>query len=436
MTTVPIGQGAYERLAAGTPQVRLENRWLEASPTNLREHVKLLARPGTAPQLTFSQGGFTAQGPMRGQYYFAGLFDDAMFVVCGNTLYRVDLDLTVTPISGVISGTGHPELAWQKGAGFERLFITDGLLLQFYAGTTGANGTLTLAGAPTATPGTFEVGGVFYSWGTGFSNADNGTAAHPFLVNPNRATGGALDPLNQLVLAIMDSGTPGVDYSATIGGPNTLVTAVANGVFAPAATSVKFTAIAPGVGGNSITTTVTAGTALSFGHGTLQNGGVNALEGVTMPNGVAAQALAQVSGFVLVSQANSQQFFWLNPGEVTIDPLNFANKESSPDNIVSMKTVGDQVLMIGEASTENWYATGDLQAPFAPIEGRVYQHGAIEGTPCIVGDAVMLVADDGVAYSIGYLAGGTAPGGVNRISNHGIEERIRRQIRREQGLTP
>jgi hypothetical protein len=163
---------------------------------------------------------------------------------------------------------------------------------------------------------------------------------------------------------------------------------------------------------------------------------VDAIEGVTMPGGVAAQSLAQVSSFVLVSVANSQEFFWIEPGAVVIDPLDFASKESSPDSIVAMRTVGDQALIMGEASAENWYATGDISAPFAPIEGRVYQRGTIEGTPCVVADSVMLVGNDGVAYEIGYQFGTTADWGVHRISNHGIEERIRRQLRREAGLTP
>lgn len=436
MTTIPLGQGAYERLTAGVPEIVLQNRYVESAPTNLREHSMLLSRPATTPQLTFPGGAAAAPdlGPMRGNYYFGGLFDDSLFAVCGETLYRINQDESVIAISGVVNGTGHPELGWMKGAGYEYLFIADGLLVQFYAGTTSAKGTLTLSGA--VTPGTdvFEVGGVYYGFGTGFSGSDNGTSSHPFLINPT-STLGNLDPLNQLVLAITDGGTPGVDYSSTIAGPNTLATAASNGLF-PAATNVVFTAVDPGVGGNSITTTVTGGGALSFSAATLLNGGIDALEGVTMPDGVAAQSLTQVSSYVLVSVANAQQFYWLNPGEVTIDPLDFASKESSPDSIVSMRTTGDQVLIMGEASTENWYATGDLTAPFAPIEGRVYQRGAIEGTPCIVSDSVMLVGDDGVAYEIGYDFGTTADWGVHRISNHGIEERIRRQIRREQGLTP
>lgn len=432
MTTIPLGQGAYERLAAGVPEIVLRNRYVELSPTNLREHSMLLSRPATTPQLTLSPGDFAGFGPMRGNYFFAGLFDDSLFVVCGDTLYRVHQDMTVTPIAGIINGAGHPELAWMKGAGYEYLFITDGLLLQFYAGTTPGKGTLTLTGAVVDGTDVFEVGGVYYGFGTSFSGLDDGSAAHPFIINPTTQAA-VLDPLAQIVLAIMDSGTPGVDYSGTLGGHNTLVSAVSN---EPTTSTVTFSALSVGPDGNSITTTVTGGAALAFGAATLSGGGVDALQGVTMPDGVAASSLSQVSGYVLVSVANTQQFYWLNPGEVVIDALDFANKESSPDDIISMRAVGDQVLVMGEASTENWYATGELAAPFAPIEGRVYQRGAVEGTPCIVADSVLLVGDDGIAYEVGYQYGGTADWGVHRISNHGIEERIRRQLRREQGLTP
>lgn len=431
MTTVPLGLGAYERLAAGVPEIVLQNRWAEQAPTNLREHVMLLSRPGTTPQLAvtaLSQGSFAGLGPMRGNYWFGGLFEDSLFVVCGSNLYRIDQDMTVTHITGTISGTGHPEVAWQKGAGYERLFISDGLLLQFYGGTTAASGTLTLTGAIVNGVDTFEVGGVYYTWGTVFAGSDDGTAAHPFVVAP------LTDALGQLVKAIIASGTPGVDYSATISAPNTLVTAVENG--GPPGTSVTFTARTAGAGGNAITTTVTGGTHLAFGAATLQNGGIDALEGVTLPDGRAVGSLTQVSSYVLFSFADSQEFGWIEPGAIVIDPLNFASKESSPDVITTMRAVGDQALIMGEASAENWYATGDFNAPFAPIEGRVYQRGALPGTACVVSDAVMLIGDDGVAYEIGYRSGGDSDWGVHRISNHGIEERIRRQVRRQAGLTP
>lgn len=437
MTSVPFGQGAYKRLYTGAPEVKLLNRWLEANPANIREGSSIIGRPGTTPTLTFDPGDTWAGqlSPERGNYALSGLFNDSLFVVCGENLYRINTDLSVIAISGVVNGTGHPEVAWQKGAGYERLWIADGLLLQFYSGTTAASGILTLTDTVTDNVDTFEVGGVYYTWGTSFSGSDNGSSANPFVVNPT-TTGSVLDALGQLQLAVMDSGTPGIDYSSTISGPNVLVSAVSNG--GVPGTTLTFTALATGTGGNSITTTVTGGTALSFGASTLQNGGIDALEGCDVPGGLTANSLTQVSGYVLVSISNAQQFYWVNPGEITIDALNFASKESSPDNIQVMRAVGDQVLIMGEKSTENWYATGNSLTPFAPIEGRVYARGATAGTPVVVDDGVFLVGDDGRVYSIGFQAGdNTDVGwGVLRVSNNGIEERVRRQLRREDNLNP
>lgn len=435
MTAVPLGRGAYKRLYSGSPEVQLQNRWLEANPANLREGTSIIARPGTTPIMDLNPGVFSGLGPMRGNYSLSGLFNDSLFVVCGEILYRVNLDMTVTPIAGTISGTGYPEVAWQKGIGFERLWISDGILLQFYAGTTAAHGTITKTGTIVNGTDKFQIGDVFYTWGTTFASTDDGSSAHPFVINPTN-TFGALDPMNQLVLAVMDSGTPSVDYSTTIGGHNTQVRAAADGL--TPATLVTFTALNSGSDGNNLALAIAGGTALTVSGATLTGGGIDSLQGVPMPDGVAPGSLAQVSSFVLVSVANSQQFYFVNPGETTIDPLNFASKESSPDNIQSIRTVGDQVLIIGEKSTENWYSTGSLTAPFAPIEGRVYARGAVTGTAVVIDDGVMLVGDDGRVYSIGFQSGdGTDVGwGVQRISNNGIEERVRRQVRREAGLNP
>jgi hypothetical protein len=420
--------------------VELLNRWLEANPANLREGTSVLARPGTTViQDTLNAGTFTGYGPMRGNYTLNGLFNNNLFVVCGSNLYMLedngDGTITTTPISGVISGTGYPEVAWQAGIGYQRLWISDGQLLQYYEGQSTAFGTLTKVGTIVNGTDTFEVGGVYYTWGTTFSPSDNGSAAHPFVVNPTSVSLG-LAPLDQLVLAITSTGTAGLDYSSTITGPNTLVTAGNNSGVSPA-TSLKISALLAGTGGNSIAFTITGGTALTVsGTGTLANGGLQVLQGCTMPGGVAPNSLTQVSSYVLVSQSQTQKFFWVNPGAVTIDPLDFASKESSPDPIICMRAVGDQVLIMGSRSTENWYATGNLAAPFAPIEGRVYARGVVAGTPVVVNDSIIIVGEDGRVYAIGYQIGDNTDTtwGVNRISNNGVEERIRYQLRREDGL--
>jgi len=431
MTTIPIGRGAYRRDYSGSPEIQLVNRWVESNPTNLREGTAVLSRPGTTVLKTLGVGSWTGLSPIRGVYSLGGLFSDSLFVVSGTNLYRIAKDMTVTLISGVINGTGRPEIAWQKGVGYERLWIADGLLLQYYSGTTYASGILTKTGTIVNGTDKINIGGVYYTFGTVFNAGDAGTSANPFVVNP------LTNPMNQLIKAINGSGVAGTDYSSTLGGGNTYVNATANDTLTPTL-SIKVIADVQGTGGNSIATTIVGGTALSWGATTLQNGGIEALTGCTVPDGQIPLSITQTSSYILFSIANTQKFYWINPGETTVNALNFASKESSPDNIVAMRAIGDQVGIIGDRSFENWYATGNSTTPFAPIEGRVYARGALQGTATVVDQGIFLVGDDGRVYSIGSQSGdGTDAGwGVQRISDNGIEERVRRQVRREGGLTP
>jgi hypothetical protein len=429
MVAVPLGLGAYKRLAAGEPEVRLVNRYVEKDPSNLREHLTLLARGGSSAVV--SQTG----GSGRGNYSKAGLFNGDLFSVFGPSLFRFNQTVGTTQITGTIAGTGFPYLTWMKGIGYEFLFISDGNSLQYFSEH--AAGTLTLSAGPISSQ-VIQIGGIYYTWG---SNVDAGTPAgtssNPWIIalgtgGANQAANDALSLAN-LAAAINFSGTSGITYSSALAGARTDITAQAP----PIGTTLVVQAIANDTSGNSISTTVPSGSGLAWGATTLTGGGGTALQTVTgMGASEVPKALASVSGYVLVSVANTSKFYWLNPGEVTIDPLNFASKESNPDNILDMLTVGDNVLICGNGSAENWYATGTFAAPFAPIEGRVYQRGVIEGTPVVVRDSVVLVGDDGVVYEIGYQFGTSAQWGVHPISNSGIAERIRTQLRREQGLVP
>lgn len=424
MTTVILGQGAYERLYAKEPIIRLENRFVEANPTNLKEQSALLTRPGTAVLRNFGGGKY------RRAFTEPGMFNGDLFVINGKTLFRWSGSGTPTVIVGEIKGEGAPSITWVKGAGYQRLFIADGLLLQYYDGGTHAAGLMTLTGTITASNEVVQIGTAYYTFNDAVNaGTPDGSAAFPWRV---RLSG---DPLQNFEDTIMFNGTPGFTFSSAIAGANPVVTARAIG--GPPATQMQFEAISEGTDGNAIATVVT-GTSpkLSFASATLTGGGVHVLHGIAMPDGVGAKAVCSLKGYCLVAVAASQQFYWVEPGEVVIDPLNFANKESSPDNIQDIVRVGDNALIVGESSTESWYATGVIDSPFAPVSGRVYNRGAIDGTVTVVKDSVILVGNDGIVYQIGYSSGGSADYGVNRISNHGIEERIRRQVRREKGLTP
>lgn len=427
MVSVPLGVGAYKRTFAGEPEVRLENRYVEKDPSNLREHLTLIGRAGS--NLLRALAG----GTNRGNYSKAGLFNGDLFVVQGHNLWRVS-NIAATQITGTIAGDGFPYVTWMKGIGYEYLFISDGSTCQYFSEH--AQGVLTLTGNIQEGM-VIRIGDTYYGWSATVDHgAPAGTVANPYWAL--LAAGGVDTAANNsqslanMVLAIMASGVAGADYSGTITTGNTDVFVTSDD------TTITAVSVLSTAAGNAIVTTtpVDGGASIAWGAATLTGGGGTLLRTVTGlgPDEV-AKALATVSGYVTLSVGNRQKFYWLNPGTVVIDPLNFAEKESNPDNILDMLCVGDQVLITGDGSAENWYATGNFDAPFAPIEGRVYARGVIEGTAAVVNDGVMLVGDDGIVYQVGYKSGGEAQWGVHRISNHAIEERVRVQLRRE-GLLP
>jgi hypothetical protein len=107
------------------------------------------------------------------------------------------------------------------------------------------------------------------------------------------------------------------------------------------------------------------------------------------------------NGYVLCVQNNSDRFYWIQPGALTIDPLDFATAEKLPDRVWQVRTVGDEFWLLGEEVIEVWRATGDGDAPFQRIDSRRYDFGIFGGTAVRMKDtSVCVVADDGTVYRI------------------------------------
>lgn len=421
MTNLPLGVGAYKRNYAKEPEIKLINRFLEKAPTNLKEKIALLTRPGTKKLETFAPT--TSLGRIRANYSLKGLFDSDLFVVSGSRLYRYD-GTTKTTISGTLGGEQDdaPRQTWAKGEGYQHLWIADGTHLHYYPGGTHASATLTYDGSGSYATDVLIIEGVYYTWSATLNDPlDDGTIAHPFKA---MNTGSLLDRMADM---LNFSGVPGVDFSLTLGGANTLVTAE---VTTPT-TVLTVTARSGETDGNAIDVTLGGGASgnLAWSSATLIGGGTHTLHQVLTPDGVAINAVTSLNGFVLASVAFSQRFYIIRPGETEIDAGLFAAKEGSADPIIDMATVGDVAIIAGSGSTEYWSATGDNDAPLAPIQGRAIARGIVPGTLVVVDDGTYcVVSSDWKVYSVS-----DAP---RPISDNGIEERIRRQLRREAGLAP
>lgn len=333
------------------------------------------------------------------------------------------LDVVNPVVSATVAGgppaTSMTITARQKGP------LGNAIVTSMYYGANLSWGAATLTGGVLVTDQVIQIGSLYYGWNAVVeTNTPDGTLTKPFLALPGN------DPILSMANLLSFIGIPGTDFSAAITAPSLVVTAVSTSPVSglPPATTMTLTAISNGTDANTVATVVTSGTAgLSWAAATLLGGGTHVLRKIYVPTGEGIGPLATLASHVIAVVANTQKFFYLRPAMTVISALDFAEKESNPDPIVDVVTVGDFVMMIGKSSMESWYATGAIDQPLAPVAGRTVARGAIPGTSVNVKDSVVLVGDDGIVY----VAGDS----MTRISTHGIEERIRTQLRREKGLT-
>lgn len=134
------------------------------------------------------------------------------------------------------------------------------------------------------------------------------------------------------------------------------------------------------------------------------------------PDGLVVQDVDQLNGYAIALQPGGR-FYWIVPGETTIDPLNFATAESLPDKAVAVRRLGDEFWIFGADNVEVWQPTGDLDAPFQRAAGRNFERG------CLYRDAVrrfdntlVWIGDDAQVYRASSVP--------QVISDNGIAERI------------
>jgi hypothetical protein len=161
---------------------------------------------------------------------------------------------------------------------------------------------------------------------------------------------------------------------------------------------------------------ITDGVTLQYTDGT------SALATVATPDGIPFTSLDVFNEFVLCVQADSDRFYWIQPGETTINGLDFATAERFPDRIFQVRVVGDEFWLLGEKSIEVWRATGDGDAPFQRIDGRAFNFGIFDGTGVRMKDtSVLVVGLDGTVFNI---AGIPVP-----VGNPSVAERARDAIK-------
>lgn len=419
MVNIPVGRSTFKRDVARIASVSLLNRFFEQNPVlNASEDLpSLIARPAMRKLLD------AGSGPVVFTFDEPGTFDEALFIVSGESLYKLATDTTLTYI-GELGAGGAVSMAAVGSIGEtpERLFICRGGVLWVYAENGEARGTLEATGN-ILNADTITVAGVYYAWTNGSVDAGTpaGTVGSPWLVALGVSNAEAIAAMFK---AINASGVPGTDYStALVQNPDVQGTTYTS-------TELFVSARIAGPDGDAITVAETGANITWSTGATLIEGGDPQLRQVAMPDDVGAISLDVLNSYVTVVPVQGRgvngQFWWIEPGETTVDPLNFATAERSPDAINQVVVFSDRAWMVGQKTTEPWVTTGNLDAPFQRFSGILYDRGGWEGTALRVGDSLFIVDENGGVWQIS--------GGLKRVSRPDIEERIRRAMQKQAKL--
>lgn len=126
-----------------------------------------------------------------------------------------------------------------------------------------------------------------------------------------------------------------------------------------------------------------------------------------------------VDGFMVAAERDTTRFWISKLNDASSwDALDFAEAEASPDNIVAVRRVGENLWIIGERSIEIWDNTGAADFPFQRVSGGYIERGTLAQASVTAFDGTLFwLGDDRVVYA----AEGIRP---NRISTHAVEQAI------------
>jgi hypothetical protein len=127
------------------------------------------------------------------------------------------------------------------------------------------------------------------------------------------------------------------------------------------------------------------------------------------------------------NKPGTPQFYISGSLAVTFDPLDFANKESYSDLLVTLAVAKREVWLLGERTTEIWYNAGatDIGAgsfPFAEVQSVFVDHGcAAKYSPAVYDNGIFWLTRD--RQGQGFVMQGTGYQ-TKRVSTYAIEAEL------------
>lgn len=153
------------------------------------------------------------------------------------------------------------------------------------------------------------------------------------------------------------------------------------------------------------------------------NATTDAFGQITDPDFPGALTVSYLGGYFVFIEPDSQRVWvtsLLDP--TSIDPLDFASAEGSPDGLVSSITDHSEVWLFGTNSVEVWYNSGAADFPLQRIQGAYNEIGcAATYSVAKLDNGLFWLGADARGRGIVYRANGYTG---QRISTHAVEWQI------------
>ena len=155
----------------------------------------------------------------------------------------------------------------------------------------------------------------------------------------------------------------------------------------------------------------------------IYNNTTNVFGQITDPDFPGAVTVAYLDGYFVFNEPNSQKM-WITQllDGTSIDPLDFASTEGSPDGLVAVLSNFREIWAFGTNSIEVWYDTGASDFPLQRIQGAFNELGcAAPYSIAKVDNGLFWLGRDRRGQGIVYQANGYSG---QRISTHAVEWQI------------
>jgi len=139
-----------------------------------------------------------------------------------------------------------------------------------------------------------------------------------------------------------------------------------------------------------------------------------------------ADAVYFINGSYVFNKTSTSQFWAMLPYSTTIDPLWFATAEGSPDSLVTLAVINQEVWLFGDQNTEVWASDGRSGFPYSRITGVFIEQGCAAKNSVVKADVngvgtIFWLSANSEGQGMVFRTVGTS---VSRVSNHSIEQEI------------